>query len=118
MSMFELPDQAKEIQAAAREFAREVVLPGAMKRDLSHEFPAEIVEQMAENGFMGMFIPEEYGGSGFTVLVYVVALEEFCYAGWCRCHHEVNNSLISGQSKFGNEEQKQKYLVPLASGEN
>ena len=119
MSMFELPDQAKEIQAAAREFAREVVLPGAMKRDLSHEFPAEIVEQMAENGFMGMFIPEEYGGSGFTVLDYVVALEEICYAdAGVGVIMSVNNSLVCWPIfKFGNEEQKQKYLVPLASGE-
>ena len=70
-----------------------------MKRDLSHEFPAEIVEQMAENGFMGMFIPEEYGGSGFTVLDYVVALEEICYAdAGVGVIMSVNNSLVVGRS--------------------
>ena len=118
-SMFELPEQAREIQEAARDFAREVVLPGAKERDLSHEFPAEIVEQMAENGFLGMFIPEEYGGGGFSVLDYVVALEEICYAdAGVGVIMSVNNSLVCWPIyKFGNEEQRQKYLTPLASGE-
>ena len=62
--MFELPEDTKEIQSAARDFAQEFVAEGAAERDLSHEFPAEIVNMMAENQFLGMFIPEEYGGMG------------------------------------------------------
>ena len=93
-AMFELPEQTKEIQQAAREFAREVVLPGAMERDQTHEYPADIVAEMVENGFMGMFIPEQYGGAGYTVLDYVVALEEICYAdAGVGVIMSVNNSL-------------------------
>ena len=118
-AMFELPEQTKEIQQAAREFAREVVLPGAMERDQTHEYPADIVAEMVENGFMGMFIPEQYGGAGYTVLDYVVALEEICYAdAGVGVIMSVNNSLTCWPIyNFGTEEQKQKYLAPLASGE-
>jgi butyryl-CoA dehydrogenase len=119
MSMFELPEQAKEIQEGARDFARGVVLPGAMERDLTHEYPKDIVEQMADNGFMGMFVPEEYNGGGFTVLDYVVALEEICYAdAGVGVIMSVNNSLVCWPIlKFGTEAQKQQFLAPLASGE-
>ena len=74
--MFELPEDTKDIQMAAKEFAQDFVAEGASERDLSHEFPKDIVKEMAENGFMGMFIPEEYGGGGYKILDYVVALEE------------------------------------------
>ena len=79
----------------------------------------EIVQAMGENGFMGMFIPEEYGGLGLSVLDYVVALEEICYAdAGVGVIMSVNNSLVCWPIfKFGTEEQKQKYLAPLASGE-
>lgn len=118
-AMFELPEHALEWKTATRDFATELVAPGAAERDLSHTFPEEIVSQMAENGLMGMFIPEEYGGSGLTVLDYVVALEEICYAdAGVGVIMSVNNSLVCWPIfKFGNEAQKQKYLVPLASGE-
>ena len=118
-SMFELPESALEWRGMAREFAREFVAPGAMERDHSHEFPAEIVKEMGENGLMGMFIPEEYGGAGLTVLDYVVALEEICYAdAGVGVIMSVNNSLVSWPIwKFGNEAQKQKYLAPMASGQ-
>ena len=99
--------------------AREFVAPGAMERDHSHTFPTDIVKEMGENGLMGMFIPEEYGGAGLSVLDYVVALEEICYAdAGVGVIMSVNNSLVCWPVwKFGNEEQKQKYLAPMASGE-
>ena len=117
--MFELPEDTKDIQKHAREFAQEFVAEGAAERDLSHEFPAEIVNMMAENQFLGMFIPEEYGGMGVGVLDYVVALEEICYAdAGVGVIMSVNNSLVCWPIfKFGTEAQKQKYLAPLAAGE-
>ena len=119
LAMFELPEEVQEIRQFAREIAEESILPGAAERDLSHEYPAEIIAQLAENGFMGMFVPEEYGGLGKSILDYVVALEEICYAdAGVGVVMSVNNSLVCWPIlKFGTEEQKQKYLVPLASGE-
>ena len=78
--MFELSEDVQQIQDLARDFARNEILPGAAERDRSHEFPAALLAQLAEMGFLGMFIPEEYGGTGLDVLSYVVALEEVCYA--------------------------------------
>jgi butyryl-CoA dehydrogenase len=117
--MFQLPEETKEIQAMAREFAQEYIMEGAAERDRTHEFPAEIVATMGENGFMGMFVPEEYGGLGLTVLDYVVALEEICYAdAGVGVIMSVNNSLAGWPIlKFGTEDQKQKYLRPIATGE-
>ena len=93
--MFELPEDTQDIRAGAREFAGEYILPGAMERDLTHEYPAELIQMMAENGFLGMFVPEEYGGSGYTILDYVVALEEICYAdAGVGTIMSVNNSLV------------------------
>ena len=117
--MFQLPETAQEMKEMAREFAREYILPGAAERDKTHEFPREIVEAMGENGFMGMFMPEEYGGLGLTVLDYVVALEEICYAdAGVGVIMSVNNSLYCWPIlKFGTEEQKQKYITPVASGQ-
>jgi butyryl-CoA dehydrogenase len=119
-SMFELPEDIREIQEAARSFARETVLPGAMKRDHAHEYPAEIVAQLGEMGFMGMFVPEAYGGAGLSTLAYVVALEEICYAdASVGVTMSVNNSLVCWPIlAFGSEAQKQRYLPDLASGRN
>ena len=117
--MFELSETTQQIRDLAREFAREAVLPGAMERDGSKEFPAEQVAQLAEMGFMGMFVPEEYGGAGLTILDYVVALEEICYAdASVGVVMSVNNSLASYPIlQFGTEAQKQKYLPPMATGD-
>lgn len=117
--MFQLPNDTKEMQTMARDFAKEYVLEGAAERDRTHEFPKEIVDAMAENGFLGMFVPEQYGGLGLTVLDYVVALEEICYAdAGVGVIMSVNNSLVCWPIlKFGTESQKEKYLTPLASGE-
>jgi butyryl-CoA dehydrogenase len=119
MSMFSLPEETRSIREMAREFAREEILPGAMERDRSHAFPSELIAQLGEMGFMGMFVPEEYGGAGLDILTYVVALEEICYAdAGVGVVMSVNNSLVNWPIlNFGTEAQKQEFLVPLASGE-
>ena len=95
-SMFELPEDIQEIQTLARDFARSEVLPGAQARDKEHAFPSEIVQKLGEMGFMGMFVPEVYGGAGLSTLAYVVALEEICYAdASVGVTMSVNNSLAS-----------------------
>ena len=117
--MFDLPEQTREIRDLARDFARSEILPGAGARDHSHEFPRELVNQLGEMGFLGMFIPEEYGGAGLSILDYVVALEEICYAdAGVGVIMSVQNSLVGWPIlTFGNEAQKEKYLVPLAKGD-
>lgn len=116
--MFELPSDVQDIQHAARDFAREAILPGAAARDRDHAFPAELVRQLGEMGFLGMFVPEAYGGAGLSTLAYVVALEEICYAdASVGVTMSVNNSLVCWPIlAFGDEAQKQKYLPDLASG--
>lgn len=117
--MTELPEEVQDIQNLARDFARNVVLPGAQQRDKTHVFPTDIIAQMGEMGFMGVFVPEEYGGVGMSVLAYVAALEEICYAdAGVGVIMSVNNSLAGWPIlAFGTEEQKQKYLRPIAMGE-
>ena len=104
--MFELSEDYLDIQAMARDFARNEVLPGAAKRDQTHEFPADLVGQLAELGLLGVFIPEEYGGSGLDILSYVIALEEVCYAdAGVGTIMSVQNSLASWPIlNFGTEE--------------
>jgi alkylation response protein AidB-like acyl-CoA dehydrogenase len=117
--MFELSEDHKQIRDMARDFARGEVMPGAAERDKSHLFPRELVDQLGELGFMGMFVSPDYGGSGMDLLSYVLALEEICYAdAGTGIIMSVNNSLVCWPlMSFGTEEQKQKYLAPLASGQ-
>ncbi|MCO4743230.1 MAG: acyl-CoA dehydrogenase family protein [Proteobacteria bacterium] len=117
--MFELTEDQAEIRDLAREFAREQILPGATERDRSHEFPKEIIAQLGEMGFLGMFVPAEYGGTDLDVFSYVLALEEICYAdAGVGVVMSVQNSLaIAPILMFGSEEQKHKYLPGMASGE-
>jgi alkylation response protein AidB-like acyl-CoA dehydrogenase len=116
--VFELPDDVRDIQSLARDFARGEILPGAAQRDHDHAFPADVVGKLAEMGFMGMFVPEQYGGAGLSTLAYVVALEEICYAdASVGVTMSVNNSLVCWPIlAFGTEEQKRKYLPDLAPG--
>jgi butyryl-CoA dehydrogenase len=118
-TMFQLPEDVAQIQGLAREFARGEILPGAPERDRTHRFPAELVAQLAEMGFMGMFVPEAWGGAGLDVLTYVVALEEICYAdAGVGVVMSVNNSLVCWPIlTFGTDAQKREYLSPLARGE-
>ncbi len=106
------------IRDLAREFARSVILPGAAERDRTHAHPAEIVAQLGEMGFMGMFVPDTYGGAGMSILDYVVALEEICYADAAvGVIMSVQNSLVEWPIlTFGTEAQKKRYLPDLASG--
>lgn len=106
------------IRETARKFAEDVLAPTADERDEKETFPAEAVKQMGELGFMGMMISEKYGGAGLDTMSYVLAMEEIskvdASAGVIM---SVNNSLVTwGLETFGSEEQKQKYLVDLASG--
>lgn len=116
---FELTEEQKSVQQAAREFAQNVLKPGVIERDEHQKFPAEEIKQLGELGFMGMMVDPKYGGSGMDTISYVLAMEEIskvdASASVCM---SVNNSLVCwGLETFGNEEQKQKYLVPLAKGE-
>ena len=114
-----LSDEHKMIQKAARDFAEKEIKPIAAEFDESGDFPMETINKMGEMGFMGIEVPEKYGGAGMDTLSYVLALEEICKAD---ASHgtimSVNNSLFNyAFLTFGTEEQKQKYLVPVAKGE-
>ncbi len=115
---FELTEEHLMIQKAARDFARTECLPGVIERDELQKFPREQVLKLAELGFMGMMVSPDYGGSGMDTVSYVLAMEEISKvdASTSVCM-SVNNSLVCwGLETFGNEEQKQKYLTPLAQG--
>ncbi len=117
--MFQLSEDHIAIRDMARDFARNEVLPGAQARDKNHAFPTELVGQLAELGLLGVFVPEEYGGSGLDTMSYVLALEEISYAdASVGVIMSVQNSLAGWPIlAFGTEEQKHKYLTPLATGE-
>lgn len=116
---FELSREQKALREAVRDFANEVITPGAKERDHNHEFPLDIFMQMGELGFLGVPYPEEYGGSGFDTLSYAITVEEIARAdGSLALGLAAHTSLGSGPVYyFGNEEQKHRYLAPLASGQ-
>jgi alkylation response protein AidB-like acyl-CoA dehydrogenase len=116
---FELTEEQIAVRDAARDFAQNVLKPGVIDRDREQRFPKDEIKQLGELGFMGMMVDPKYGGSGMDTVSYVLAMEELskidASASVCV---SVNNSLVCwGLEKFGNEEQKEKYLRPLASGE-
>jgi alkylation response protein AidB-like acyl-CoA dehydrogenase len=115
---FEFSETQLMIQETARKFAKDVLAPDASVRDEREEFPSEAVKELGELGFMGMMVPEKYGGAGLDTASYVVALEEISKVdASCGVIMSVNNSLVCfGIEEWGTEEQKQKYLVPLAQG--
>jgi alkylation response protein AidB-like acyl-CoA dehydrogenase len=116
---FEFTEEQLMIRQAARDFAQAELKPGVIERDEHQKFPAEQVKAMGELGFMGMMVPPEYGGSGMDTVSYVLVMEELSKIdASASVVVSVNNSLVCyGLAKFGTEEQKQKYLVPLAKGE-
>src|SRR3954466_9633488 len=116
---FEFTEEQLMIRQAARDFAQAELKPGVIERDEHQKFPAEQVKKMGELGFVGMMVPTEYGGSGMDAISYVLVMEELSKIdASASVVVSVNNSLVCyGLEKYGNEEQKQKYLVPLASGE-
>jgi alkylation response protein AidB-like acyl-CoA dehydrogenase len=116
---FQLSEEQQMIRQAARDFAKNECFAGVIERDEHQRFPAEQVMKLAELGFMGMMVAPENGGGGLDTISYVLAMEEISKvdASTSVCM-SVNNSLVCyGIEKYANEEQKQKYLVPLASGQ-
>ncbi len=116
---FNLTEEHLMIQQAARDFAQQELLPGVIERDENQSFPTAQVKKMAELGFLGMMVDPKYGGSGLDSISYVVAMEEIAKVdASAAVVMSVNNSLVcAGLEKYCNEEQKQKYLVPLATGQ-
>src|SRR5215204_1199852 len=118
VALFSLSEEHRMIRDAARDFAQSEIVPIAAEFDESGEFPHATIKKMGEMGFMGIEVPEEYGGAGMDTLAYVLALEEICKAD---ASHgvimSVNNSLYChGIMKFGTEEQRKKFITPIASG--
>ena len=116
---FELTEEQIAVRDAAREFAQTKLLPGVIERDENQTFPAEQIKELGELGFLGMMVDPKYGGSGMDAVSYVLAMEELSKVdASCSVVMSVNNSLVCwGLETFGTEEQKEKYLKPLATGE-
>lgn len=115
---FQLTEEHMMIQQAARDFAQNECLPGVIERDEHQQFPKEQIEKLADLGFMGMMVKPAYGGSGLDTVSYVLAMEEISKvdASVSVCM-SVNNSLVCyGLQEYGSEDQKLKYLTPLAQG--
>jgi alkylation response protein AidB-like acyl-CoA dehydrogenase len=117
--LFQLSEEHLMIQKAARDFAQNELLPGVIERDEHQKFPAEQIKKLGELGFLGMMVDPKYGGSGLDTISYVLAMEEISKVdSSVSVVMSVNNSLVCwGLETFGTEEQKQKYLTPLAKGE-
>lgn len=116
---FSLTEEQKAVRDAARDFAQKELLPGVIERDNNQQFPKEQVKMMGELGFMGMMVDPKYGGGGMDTVSYALAMEEISKvdssASVCM---SVNNSLVCwGLEKYGTEQQKEKYLPALASGQ-
>ena len=116
---FKLTEEQLMIQQAARDFAQTELLPGVIERDEHSKFPAEAVKKMGELGFLGMMVDPKYGGAGLDSVSYVLAMEEIAKVdASAAVVMSVNNSLVcAGMEKYCSEQKKQKYLVPLSSGE-
>jgi len=117
---FQLSEEQQMIQQAAKDFAVSELLPEVIERDETSTFPNDAVKKMGELGFLGMMVNPKYGGSGLDNVSYVVAMEEIAKIdASAAVIMSVNNSLVcAGLEKYCTEEQKQKYLVPLASGQS
>ncbi len=117
--IFQLSEEHLMIQKAARDFAQQELLPGVIERDEHQKFPAEQIKRLGELGFLGMMVDPKYGGGGMDAISYVLAMEEISKVdSSVSVCMSVNNSLVCwGLETYGTEEQKQKYLVPLAKGE-
>jgi alkylation response protein AidB-like acyl-CoA dehydrogenase len=115
----ELTEEHLAVRDAARDFAQNVLKAGVIERDEKQQFPTEEIKQLGELGFLGMMVDPKYGGGGMDAVSYVLAMEEISKVdASCSVVMSVNNSLYCwGVEKHGTEEQKQKYLVPCATGE-
>ena len=114
-----LTDEQLMIQTMVRDFSREVIAPTAAERDKTKEFPGDNLKQLGELGFMGMMVPPEYNGSGADTVSYVLALSEVAYScASTAVVMSVHNSIVCESIlKYGTEDQKQRFLKPLATGE-
>lgn len=115
----ELSEEHLAVRDAARDFAQNVLKPGVIERDEEQRFPKDEIKQLGELGFLGMMVDPKYGGGGMDTVSYVLAMEEISKVdASTSVVMSVNNSLYCwGIEKYGTEEQKQKYLVPCASGQ-
>ncbi|MGF7217861.1 alkylation response protein AidB-like acyl-CoA dehydrogenase [Spirosoma lacussanchae] len=116
---FNLTEEHLAVQEAARDFAQSELLPGVIERDNEQKFPIELIRRMGELGFLGMMASPDYGGGGMDTVSYVIAMEELSKVdASASVIVSVNNSLVCyGLEAYGTEEQKQKYLTRLTSGE-
>jgi len=116
---FELTEEHLAVQEAARDFAQKELKPGVIERDSKMIYATEQIKKMGELGFMGMMVSPEYGGGGMDTISYCVAMEEISKVdNSCSVAMSVNNSLVCwGLETYGSEDQKQKYLRKLATGE-
>ena len=116
---FNLTEEHIMIRDAARDFAQTELLPGVIERDNKQSFPDELVKKMADLGFLGIMVDPKYGGSGMDAISYVLIMEELSKIdASASVIVSVNNSLVCyGLESYGNEDQKQKYLTKLATGE-
>ena len=116
---FSLTEEHLMIRDAARDFAHTELLPGVIERDEKQSFPDDLVKKMGDLGFMGIMVDPKYGGSGMDTLSYVLIMEELSKVdASASVIVSVNNSLVCyGIEAYGSEEQKQKYLTKLATGE-
>src|SRR5574338_194493 len=116
--LFQLSEEHLMIQKAARDFAQNDCLPGVIERDEKQKFPYDQVMKLADLGFLGMMVDPKYGGAGMDTVSYVLAMEEISKVdASVSVVMSVNNSLVCyGLQEYGSEEQKQKYLHPLAQG--
>lgn len=116
---FNFTEEQLAVREAAREFAQSELLPGVIDRDNSQIFPKEEIKKMAELGFLGMMVNPKYNGGGMDTVSYVLAMEEISKVdASCGVVMSVNNSLVCwGLEKYGTEDQKEKYLKRLATGE-
>ncbi len=119
MMDFSLTEEHLMIRDAARDFAQTELLPGVIERDEKQQFPQELVRKMGDLGFMGIMVDPKYGGSGMDAISYVLIMEELSKVdASASVIVSVNNSLVCyGIEAYGTEEQKQKYLTKLATGE-
>lgn len=115
---FDFTETQQMIRETARKFAQEELAPSSIERDEKEEFPTEAVRKLGDLGFLGMMVPERWGGAGLDMISYVLAIEEISKVdASCGVIMSVNNSLVCyGLNEWGTEEQKEKYLKPLASG--
>ncbi len=116
---FNFTEEQIAIRDTARDFAQNEIAPTSVERDIKAEFPFDIVKKLGEFGFMGMLVPSEWGGAGFDTVSYVMAIEEISKVdASVGVIMSVNNSLVCyGINKWGTDEQKERFLRPLANGE-